>query len=180
MYLSKRTPTLPSELADTILRLPGMESSTMTINQEWNAYFNSKMLPFKASPAIFQHFLVDYCNTKLKTNPRWAYYAYKKNGDNNNNDYPTILKNYQIQTLKNIPWKKIIRTIVINSAINFCFQTFRFEPISITAAYFLILHFITLFLLYKYNIFTNVDNLFSCTSSILIVLNFFINLACIL
>lgn len=171
-----KSPKLYPDLAGIILKQPGMECCTMTLNREWNKYFNSKIPSFRPDPVNFEKYLINYCDDKLNTNPRWAFYAYRLKGNPADNNYKKVLNYYYIQTLKNIPYKDIFRTLIINSISNYLCQSFSIAPIIITTFYFLIPHFITIYLLYKCNLCTNIGNSFVYFSYCLIALNLAINL----
>lgn len=154
----RKPPALLSDLADKILSQPGMECYTMALNKHWNKSFNDKKT-LALTLGKSEGFKIAYFDGKLGTNPRWAYFAYKEYGDPlaAPYNYDGNLTRYRMATLKHIPSKYMIATLINATLLSFNFQLF---PIVTTTAYFLVAHFATLALLYKGDICTNVNNLF--------------------
>lgn len=125
---------------------------------------------------IFEKFLVEYCDEKLNTNPRWSYYAYKLQGNN-----PKVLSRYLLQAVKDIPWKCILAALTINATANFVFQGLQngFIVCAITSGYFLLTHLITLAALGFCNRCTNVKTLFRNITIVLVMINLDINIGAI-
>lgn len=131
MNLFKKQPSvfsdpLPKELLEKILKESDSVCATMLLNKSWNQHFNQAMLPHCATPQAFHSFLINYCNEKIETNRRWAYYAYKNYGNKSDyNNYSTNLMRYKRKIYFDAtPFKHMLMCIAANIVFNFqiCFR----------------------------------------------------------
>lgn len=177
MLSGHQTEELVNDLSVQILTQPGMELCMMTLNKAWNKRYNDFMEPLKKSPVSFEHYLVEYCDKKLTTNPRWAYHAYRLRGND-----PVLLRRYKLEAAKDIPWRDIIITWTLTTAANLFFKRLQTGLVSsaITVFYFCIMHVVTLGVFYYGKGCTNVKNLFRNMAIALVVINFMINFVTLL
>jgi hypothetical protein len=119
----------------------------------------------------FQNLLVKYCDAKLLTNRRWAYYAYKCAGTD-----PKCLSYYKAEAAKDIPWKPMLSVITISMVLNLAFRRMHFtallKPAIIISSYFLCMHGISLLVLLSINYSTNVKNFFRNMAIVMILISF--------
>lgn len=118
-------------------------------------------------------FIIEYCDHQSKTNPHLAYHIYKQKGEN-----PKYLNHYSLKATLNIPYKKILSTILLSSTLTILLKNIHpFNPLSQilqTIIPFGIIHITTLVLLYKFNYYINTIKTYNALVLILTLYNVFL------
>lgn len=143
------------------LRMKCMKHWPLTDKAAWMFVTKDCYKTFKKSvKGHFQEFLVKYCDTKVQTNPRWAYHAYLVAGKD-----VKYLTHYSIEAMKDFPLKEATITVATSMVINITLlSTF------LTLLCFLLMHAVTLGFL-EFGYCTNVKGLFTGMAGVLILLS---------
>lgn len=179
------------ELRDHIFSYagPGKNTSWLFVSKGYRDLFVA------STSGNFEQFLVNYCDSKVISNPRWAYYAYKCSGTDSK-----YLRKYKIEAISDFPFEHTLAVIAVllgenvtrnelsniafrvTDKISFALPTDKMFmlPSIITVIYFLCAHVLTLLALFMFNCCTNVKGLFRNMAIAMILLTLMIKITSVL